>query len=63
MKPKADPEAMSEKGLQKGSQNELKMDHFGDQNRSEIDEKINAKIDAKKVMKNDEQILQKVINI
>ena len=36
MEPKADPEAMSEKGFQKGNQNELKMDHFGNQNRSKI---------------------------
>ena len=63
MKPKADPEAMSEKGLQKGSQIELKMDHFGDPNRSKIDEKIDAKSYDKKVMKNDEQMMQKVIKI
>ncbi len=48
MKPKADTEAMSEKGLQKGNQNELKMDHFGDQNRSKIDEQIDAKSYATK---------------
>ncbi len=63
MKPKADPEAMSEKGLQQGSQNEFKMDHFGGQNRSKIHELIDAKSYAKKVMKNDEQIMQKVIKI
>ena len=63
MKPKADPEAMSEKDFQKGSQNELKVDHFGDQNRSNIDEQIDAKSDAKKVLKNNEQIMQKVIKI
>ena len=63
MEPKADPGAMSEKGLQKGSQNELKMDHFGDQNRSKIDEQIDAKSYAKKVMKNDEMNMQKVIKI
>ena len=63
MKPKADPEAMSGKGLPKGNQNELKMDHFGNQNRSKIDEQIDAKSFAKKVMNNDEQMVQKVIKI
>ena len=63
MEPKADPGAMSEKGFQKGSQNEFKMNHFGDQNLSKIDEKIDAKSHAKKVMKNDEQMMQKVIKI
>ena len=63
MEPKADPEAMSEKRLQKGRQNRQFWDHFGSQNRSKIDEKIGAKIDAKKVMKNDEQMMQKVIKI
>ena len=59
MEPKADPEAMSEKGLQKGRQNHPFWHHFGNQNRSKLD----ANIDAKKVMKNDEKIMQKVIKI
>ena len=46
MKPKADPEAMSKKGLQTVSQNEFKMDHFGDQNRSKIDQQIDRKDNA-----------------
>ena len=48
MKPKADPEAMSEKGFQKGSQNEFKMDYFGDQNQSTIHEKSMQKAMPKK---------------
>ena len=63
MEPKADPEAMSEKALQKGRQNHLFWDHFGTQNQSKIDEKIDAKIDAQKVMKNDEKMMEKVIKI
>ena len=63
MEPKADPEAMSEKRLQKGRQNRPFWDHFGSQDRSKIDEKIDAKIDAQKVMKNDEKMMEKVIKI
>ena len=63
MEPKADPGAMSEKRFQKGSQNGPFWDHFGSQNRSKINEKIDAKIDAQKVMKNDEKMMQKVIKI
>ena len=63
MEPKADPEAMSEKGIPKGRQSHPFWDHFGSQNPLKIYEKIDAKIDAKKVMKNDEQIMQKVNKI
>ena len=57
MDPKADPEAMSEKGFKKGFQIRPFWHHFVSQNRPKID----AKIDAEKVMKNDEKMMQKMI--
>ena len=59
MEPKLDPGAMSEKGHQKVTKMTSKMDNFGSYFPLKIDEQIDAKIDAEKVMKHHEKTMQK----
>ena len=51
MEPKLDPGAMSEKGHQKVTKMTSQIDHFGSNFPLKIDEQIDAKIDAEKLMK------------
>ena len=63
MEPKTDPGAMSEKDHQNVTKITSKMDHFGSQFPLKIDEKINVKIDAEKVMKKKKTRCQNVMKI